>query len=671
MVNIAKFSDLMNRNEDWLLSRILSYSKNTEETDFFLLINDSWRNPIKSFNKLLSNSSECNYNATKPYLSYPDGYVALTEFITSEVQKCIQKNIANHIYLAYLKLFRSVYKEMINTANLEVDEKKEIVNHIDSCFDCIEISFLKYYTKIQAEVKISDETHAKAPDDFHKTVLNSLSSPVLIIDAYDKIIELNKKASITFPFISESDIYYLNHLNSYTGFNELNKIIGEFRNSHQLDEQFEILIQTNEHSRWHYLYVRKIQNSGKLILNFFDIHKQLQEIKKLSRERDNEKESNKLKTTFLANMSHEIRTPMNAIIGFAELISMSNPSSDERTEYLNLIRKSSNDLLNIIEDVIDVAKIEARQLKVVPKNTNLLELLKDIEKIYNEVLIKQGKENIKLNLCIPENESNLIVRTDSKRLKQVISNLVGNAIKFTEEGKIDIGYKLAQNKVIYFFVKDTGIGIPYDKQKNIFDRFFQVENAYSKNSSGTGLGLTICRNIVKLLGGNIWVSSQPDKGSNFHFYLPNIPPTKETKQTGIGTYKTDSLINLNDKHILIAEDEEVNFLYIQKLFKNTGAILYRAKTGSEAISRAEVLNLDVIIMDIKMPEINGIEAARYIKHIKPELPIIALTAFAMEEDKINCLKSGCEDYLSKPVQKETLFLALRKHLLEANKEVFR
>ncbi len=669
MAQNQKFSDLICRNEDWLLSRILSYAKNSKDKYFSPLINHTWRNSISNFTKFLNSQKECASNPELPYNPNPNKNIELTEFVTSEAQKCLRKNINNHTYLTYLKLFRNAYIEMINNANLENKDKKDFSRYVENCFDSLEIAFIEHYSIKNEEIKLTKNLQKKSSVDFHKNILNSIPFPVIILDANNKFIELNNSVAIEFPFIEEHNISNLKLLAAYTGFKELNSKINEFRISQHQESQIELVIRTKQQNHWHIIKLRKIKNTDNVLINFIDINNKFIEISKLSKERDNEKESNKLKTTFLANMSHEIRTPMNAIVGFSELISMSNPSEEEKAEYLSLIRNSSNDLLNIIEDIIDIAKIEARQLKINTKNTNLFEVFSEITKIYKEVLVKHGKENIKLNLCIPENEKNLIVRTDPKRLKQVVSNLVGNAIKFTNEGAIDIGYKLAANKIIYFFVKDSGIGIPYNRQKTIFDRFVQVDDAYSKNSTGTGLGLTISRNIINILGGNIWASSQPGKGSNFYFYLPNIPATEEMKPTSNVEPKTLSNINLTDKHILIAEDEDVNFHYLQELFKYTGVKLHRAKTGSEAISIAENLSLDAIIMDIKMPEINGIEAARYIKHIKPEIPIVALSAFAMEEDRINCLSAGCEDFLSKPVQKENIFYILKKHIFQASNKV--
>lgn len=354
---------------------------------------------------------------------------------------------------------------------------------------------------------------------------------------------------------------------------------------------------------------------------------------------------------------------MNAIVGFAELLSMSNPSKEEREEYLNLIKKSSNDLLTIIEDVIDIAKIESQQLKIVHKNLKLYDLFSDLKRIYDEILYKHDKTNIKLTLRIPEAEKNLIIHTDPKRLKQVLSNLIGNAIKFTEEGHIEFGYKLAENKIVYFYVKDTGIGIPKEMQTKIFNRFIQVEESFDKNINGTGLGLAISKNIINLMGGNIWVSSKPAKGSNFYFYLPYLKAIQHTVlKSPVDLIRNENL-DLSNYTILVAEDEEANFFFLKESLKKTGINIIRATNGLEAINLAEnTNNIDLILMDIKMPEVNGIEASRYISHIKPNLPIVAQTAFAMDNDKKTCLDAGCFDYISKPIKRDKLIDIIIKAL---------
>lgn len=658
MTQNQKFTNLLLRNEEWLLSRILCYAKENKNSGFFQLINHNWRTTISNFTQLLELTLDCNLE--KPdfsFCNYSTNSTFLSEFISTEVQLCLQKKIDSSVYFTYLKVFRSIYHEVINSANFQDNEKLEFSRKLEFCFNCIELTFMKEYNRTKKEIDAE-----KFSSSGYNTVINSLPFPSFTVDTFNRVVGYNSAMFKNFSFLFEKETTHLQQFSAHPGVKEFVIKIDAFRASHHREGQIKLQLQTSDEKTWHLIALKKLKENEDILATIVDINSWQTKIEELIKERDKAVESNRLKTSYLANMSHEIRTPMNAILGFAELISTTEPGNDERKEYLSLIRKSSNDLLNIIEDVIDIAKIEARQLKINPKNTNLSELLADIYSIYAEILANYNKPNISFLLSIPELENNLIIQTDPKRLKQVISNLVGNAIKFTNEGQIELGFKLAENNIVYFFVKDSGCGIPYDQQKNIFEQFVQVEESYAGNTSGTGLGLTISKNIVSLLGGNIWVSSVPGKGSNFYFYLPNIPAKHETK-------KNLTIANhsgyLQNKNLLIAEDEDAHFLYLKEIFRHTGINIFRAKTGTEAISITENKKLDLILMDIKMPEVNGIEAARYIHHINPRLPIIALTAFAMEDDKKNCLNSGCKDYLRKPVQKDVLFKAIKKHLAKA------
>jgi two-component system, chemotaxis family, CheB/CheR fusion protein len=258
--------------------------------------------------------------------------------------------------------------------------------------------------------------------------------------------------------------------------------------------------------------------------------------------------------------------------------------------------------------------------------------------------------------------------TDSERLKQVISNLINNAVKFTDEGFIEYGFNLIGKDQLLFFVRDSGMGIPETMRDKIFDRFYQLEEHQQKNHGGAGLGLAICKNIISLLGGSIWLESQVNEGSCFYFQIPIREVPNDLKASSVennGKFKPD----WKNKRIVVAEDDQINFVYIQEVLIRCGAQVIHAKNGMEAIDIVEIENkIDLILMDIKMPEIDGLEASRYISKARPEVPIIALTAFAMEDDKPKCLKAGCVDYISKPVEKEELYTIIDKyiHIQRAN-----
>ena len=374
-------------------------------------------------------------------------------------------------------------------------------------------------------------------------------------------------------------------------------------------------------------------------------------------------ESDKLKSAFLANMSHEIRTPMNAILGFTELLTMpdSSISPEEKQNYIKLIHNSGNNLLQLIDDIIDISKIEAGQLKIIPKECDVNQTLMDIYESYCEIKKQKGKENIDLSVNLTKKEQSIITLTDPLRLTQIISNLIDNALKFTEEGFISFGYEFQESDTLLFYVKDSGIGLDQKKKELIFERFRKIEDDKTKLYRGAGLGLAICKSLVELLGGKIWVESYPGSGSSFFFTIP-YQKIKDTRNKKESPPKTTNY-QWKDKKILIAEDEPNNYLYIEEVLKRTKAKLIRAKNGKEAVRLFKKhQNIDLIIMDIKMPEMDGFEATKQIKALNKNIPIIAQSAYAMPVEIDKGYLLGINDYITKPVNPKKLLSVLNKYL---------
>jgi len=366
-------------------------------------------------------------------------------------------------------------------------------------------------------------------------------------------------------------------------------------------------------------------------------------------------ESDRLKSAFLANMSHEIRTPMNGIIGFSELFLNPELSYNQRKEYANIVINSSKRLLSIVNDILDISKIEAGVVQLNYEKTSINELLTDIELFYKQIA---NEKNLTL-ICIKSlKNSDSFISIDKTKLNQVLTNLISNAFKFTDKGKVEFGYELVDN-MLRFYVKDTGKGIDKELHHKIFDRFVQAEGDFDKQNKGTGLGLAISKKFIELFDGKIWLTSN-NLGTTIYF---TVPYTKVNAPIATTVIEKKPLIKEKNTTItiLVAEDEIYNMLYINELFSKTTFKIVEANNGQEAVDIVKSNpEINLVLMDIKMPVMNGKEAVKEIKKLRPDLPVIALSAFAMESDKEIALSTGFDSYLSKPLDKKLLFELIEK-----------
>lgn len=371
-------------------------------------------------------------------------------------------------------------------------------------------------------------------------------------------------------------------------------------------------------------------------------------------------ESDKLKTAFLSNMSHEIRTPMNAIVGFSELLSDENLAPEERRDFIAQINQGADDLMRLIDDIIDIAKIEAGQVNMHIAECFIRDLFKELHLMFIQNLKRTGKDHVELNIRWDWPFSDLALYTDPFRLKQILVNLLSNAVKFTDEGQIVLGLE-EHPEGVRFYVKDSGIGIREEKQKVIFDRFMQGHETKTKLYGGTGLGLAISKNLTEILGGEIGVQSQSGEGSTFWFILPrNEVPLKHEAALRA---PISSVRSWENKKLLIAEDDHSNYYFLYEALKDTGIKILWARDGEETLEIfRENPDLDLVLMDIQMPVRNGYECTRIIKEERPALPVIAQTAYAMSGEREISREAGCDDYLSKPIKVNELLNTLSKHI---------
>ncbi|WP_395049570.1 ATP-binding protein [Flavobacterium sp.] len=365
-------------------------------------------------------------------------------------------------------------------------------------------------------------------------------------------------------------------------------------------------------------------------------------------------EGDRLKSSFLANLSHEIRTPMNAINGFTDLLINTKLNKEEKLEYLKIIEKSGKNLVSIIDDLIEMSKIESNQ--VTPNLTNI-NLESCINELYETIKITIPKSK-EIDFRIIENKQSVPynIISDETKLKQVLVNLVNNAIKFTDKGYVAFGYEVDdKNAKIIFKIQDTGLGIDKNNHKYIFDRFKRIDSDLSIKAGGLGLGLAISKAYVEMMGGTITLESIVEEGSIFSFSIP-LEYDKEQRIIVRSIKSSDDSKGKEEGTILIAEDDNINFLLFQKIIKLRNYNVIRAVNGQEAVDICiNNPNIDLVLMDIKMPIMNGFEALEKIKVIRPELIVIAQTAYSSSEDEVRIYNSGFYGYITKPINREKLF----------------
>jgi len=425
-----------------------------------------------------------------------------------------------------------------------------------------------------------------------------------------------------------------------------------------------VTYQNNETNNGHYFEIFAWKVGINLIAVIFeDITKRKQiELKRVS-DKEKAEESKKLSNDFISNLSHEIRTPMNGVLGFTKFLSDPNLTDIKRKHYVSIIQNSGKQLMRTMDDLLEFSKLGTKQVKVIEKEVCLNDFFFELFTVF-DVKAKENKIPLYLRKGLSDKESTVLI--DETKLNNVLGNLLENALKFTRNGFIEFGYKkIGSNLEIY--VKDTGIGIKSDRQKSIFGRFSKEEKESSKNIGGLGLGLWIARENTNLLGGKITLKSKKDKGSTFFVTLPYNPALSYLDNNSSTSNLKEEEEEEEEAHkcnILIAEDEEINFLFLEILLKNEvdlNCSIVHAKNGEEAVAICRKNpEIDFVLMDLKMPVMDGFEAIKLIKEFRPELPIVAQTAFSSAEDKERVFAAGFNDFLSKPIGQEALREVINK-----------
>jgi len=382
--------------------------------------------------------------------------------------------------------------------------------------------------------------------------------------------------------------------------------------------------------------------------------------KELIAAKEKAEESDRLKTAFLQNMSHEIRTPMNAILGFADLLPEHFDDRERLNKFANIIKQRGLDLLNIINDILDIARIESGQLILNPEECNMNDLFTEIKTLFDGYQNQFNNPNVSFQLKIDNSTGTLNILIDKNKLKQILVNLVGNAFKFTRSGKIELGCSVGNKNEFNFYVLDTGIGVPKEKHKEIFSRFTQVGHENTRLYGGTGLGLSIVSGLLDLMGGHIWLESVQGEGSTFYFTIPFALKNNYLEKIGVDE-KTENKSTHRDVKILIIEDE-FNAIYLKEIIPDTEFDVIKAKHDKHALEICTLQQIDLVIMDLHHIQMPCSQLISLIRKQNPDIRIIIQTAYASSEDEKKAWGLGCDDYLRKPVKRELLLSRIAHHL---------
>ena len=689
--NSTEDAMLRQKAEQELKTRHGSAQSPTVEADMLKLIHELEVHEIEfeMQKEELLIATEQAKNAEEKYIELydfaPMGYMTLSKlgeitqinFAAANLLNKDRQHLMNHRFLLFVsndtrEMFSNFLKNVFTTHNkqsceiiISIKEEPPLYIIAEGILstngdDCL-ITLVDISNRKESEVNLIKEKEKTERSELKfKGIFNRVADAIFSYDPDTfEIIEANAATSEMYGY-DKDELIGMSCLKFSAEIEE------SIKNANKVEQQEESIVDLRRHKKKDGTLIFVQLQGHKIFVNnkplIFAVSHDITAIKKfeveLIKAKEHAEESDRLKTAFLANMSHEIRTPMNGILGFTNLLQEMDLNSDEQQQYLRIIEKSGHRMLNTINEIIDIAKIESGQMEVNISSVNINEILGDC---YSFFLPEAAEKNIQLwQSNFLQNEESFIF-TDKVKLHGIFTNLIKNAIKYTRVGLVELGYVLNSSKTeLQFFVKDTGIGIPTDRQAAIFERFIQADIQDTMALQGSGLGLTISRAYIEMLGGKIWVESKENNGSTFYFTLPfnNVVALEINKNTTV-VEKQNQIKGLK---ILIVENDFFSTQLLTFILHHIAAEIITVNSGKDAVETCKNNpDIDLVLMDIQMPEMNGYEAVRQIRKFDKKMIIIAQTAFALINDREKSIRAGCNDYITKPIVKRELEFLIQKH----------
>jgi len=667
---LKSLRDLIAVSEDWLMHHVLSYAREHDYTRYTSTLAEAWRISIAGLSQPLIEALDTLPGAPElgPDQDYTQDPIAAFGILEARLHR--SRGITLPMFLGLMKYYRQSYQDLVEESDCPSADKVRYRVFIDRFFDRVELGFIHEWSSLEESNKLEELQAANRnltnEKNKYLTVYESMQNPVFVLDREHRIENINHAAAALFAFSEVPGAAYYSGMAVGQTLPWLGEALAQLLDTDPGDREFERPIETAHGLRYYQVTLMPMLDiSDKFtgtVVKLNDVTMRRRWEQELVQAKDAAETASHFKSTFLANMSHEIRTPLNGVIAMAELLG-TTPVSEEQGEYIEAIHQSVDMLLNLINDVLDLAKIEAGKFEL---HYEPFEPCAMVTSLINSFRIQARKKGLEVSLECPPADHRIFVG-DPYRIRQVLMNLLSNALKFTHQGTVMVRVGLEGNDEsgIWFKVEvsDTGIGISANNLRGIFESFRQADGSTARKYGGSGLGLAISSQLVEIMGGRIWVNSEPGQGSNFHFIIPLKTVVEdgspaEAATTGLPGRIRAEVRKIPPLKILLAEDHPVNRKAMARLLEKQGHEVEIAENGLVVLDIWESRQPDLILMDLQMPEMNGYQCTALIRKREGDsgghIPIIALTADATVADRERCLAIGMDGYVSKPARLERL-----------------